>query len=73
MLFTESQLDLLIEVQEQNDWHRDYFLDALRTQAPVAQTNISQDEFSALMTKLSPLSPEKIADLQLALDLLGTL
>ncbi len=62
MNFTAEQLNLMIEIQSEDDWHPSYFFDLVK-----------QKEDHVLTGILLQYTRDQIRDLQLALDLLGSL
>ncbi len=62
MQFTAKQLNLMIEIQAEDDWHPSYFFDLVKKHNDHVLTGI-----------LLHYTKDQIRDLQLALDLLGGL
>ena len=61
-MFTKEQLNLLIEIQREDDWHPNYFFHLVKQK--------NDHELTALLFSYTF---DQIKDLQLALDLLGNL
>ncbi|KAB8313965.1 hypothetical protein SD81_040255 [Tolypothrix campylonemoides VB511288] len=61
-MFTKEQLNLLIEIQQEDDWHPSYFFQLVKER--------NDHELTFL---LFTYTFQQIKDLQLALDLLGNL
>ena len=68
----EKQLEFLIIVDMQDDWHPAAFLDIVAENHSKNKA-IEERDFDSLMEKLGKLSTEKIAELQVALNILGLL
>ncbi len=61
-MFTKEQLSLMIEIQSEDDWHPSYFFQLIKEK--------NDHELTAFLFSLTR---DQIRDLQLALDLLGSL
>lgn len=68
-MFTKKQLDLLLTVQYQDDWHVNYFSTVLKDW----DSEIDSRERNALLQYVSSLSPEQVWNLQMALNHLNLL
>ncbi len=74
---TLQQLEFLAFVEQGDDWNPKYFLDVVFRHYNNGDfpdgVAIADSEFESMMQELSKLSVEKIANLQLALNIFGSL
>ncbi|MBE9039174.1 hypothetical protein [aff. Roholtiella sp. LEGE 12411] len=72
--FTQNQLEFLILVQNQDDWHYEALVKVVdeyhRDENFMLGKKLSKAEFEEMMEKLEAFSPSKICDLQMALNYL---
>jgi hypothetical protein len=71
--FTQDQLEFLLLVQSQDDWHCEAFVEVVQSQRDknfLPDKKLDETEFKELMEILGKLSPSKICDLQMALNCL---
>lgn len=74
--FTQRQLEFLIIVSEGEDWHPTAFADVVaedHQEGTFPKHALTNFEFEGLRQELKRLSVEKIADLQAAINYLGSL
>lgn len=74
---TPQQLEFLVYVEQGDDWNPRYFLDIVSEHYNNGDfpenLTITKEEFNSMMQELSGLSVEKIANLQLALNIFGSI
>jgi hypothetical protein len=71
--FTQDQLEFLLLVQSQDDWHCEAFVEVAQSQRDMSSKKLDENEFKEMVEKLEAFSPSKICDLQTALNYLGSL
>jgi hypothetical protein len=71
--FTQDQLEFLLLVQSQDDWHCEAFVGVVQSQRDMSSKKLDETEFEEMMEKLEAFSQEKICNLQTALNYLGSL
>jgi hypothetical protein len=65
---SHQQLEFLIFVDIQDDWHRSYFVQKVAEQYASSQEKpFDEAEFENLMAQLQTLSTDRVANLQFAL------
>ena len=73
-MFTKNQLNFLVRVQAEDDWHCSYFIEALKEYHANPVDNwlgvvtIPQSEYDELMIILAKASLEDIFNLQMGLN-----
>lgn len=74
LAFNKNQLDFMMSIQAEDDWHPRYFLELIKERnGPAEEYQLSSCEYSALISTLKTYTLDQVRDLQLALDLLGGL
>ncbi|MBE9038858.1 hypothetical protein [aff. Roholtiella sp. LEGE 12411] len=74
--FTQNQLEFLLFVQSQDDWHCEAFVKVVQSQRNenfMPDKKLDEAEFEEMMEKLEAFSKEKICNLQTALNYLQSL
>jgi hypothetical protein len=68
--FTQNQLEFLILVQSQDDWHCEAFVKVVQSQRDMPGKKLDETEFEEMMEILEKFSRKKVFDLQIALNYL---
>lgn len=70
-MFSKQQMNVLIAAQSGDDWTVNHFIERIVEEGE--QSDIPGGEFEGLMAWIERLTYEQVADLQIALTILGSL
>ena len=74
LILNEKQLEFLIIVDMQDDWHPAYFLEKVAEHYENSEEKpFDKSDFENMMTRLKTLTTERIANLQIALCAFGNI